>query len=415
MRPVVTQPTIAGPSLLSGRQPALTHAGALTALAILMTSAPPVRAADAQEHGVTEEAISIQRARAARVKARGEKRHYEKQWDLSGIPAYQPKVQVTGTLRIAGLNYLTDGNLAKYFEEGFKRFHPNATLQWNTPTGLVAIPALYFGLAEVGANRKIVFDEVLAFQRMKGYHPTEINYVTGSYNVPGWAPSVGIFVHKSNPISRLSFRQLDGIFGAERAGGFEGVTWNADAARGPETNIRTWGQAGLKGKWANMEVHPYGRPLKYHQQLRLERLVFKGGSKWTEKLREFAHDAAPDGKALTSTVSMLDALAADPAGIAFADLAASENNPNVKLVAIAARDEGPYVLPTLETSRDRTYPLHGESYFYIDRPPGQPVNPYVREFLNFVLSREGQEAVQRDGKFLPLSPELAARERAKLD
>jgi len=382
----------------------------LTAAAGLSLVLSP--AAEAQK--ATNDAIALQDAREGRVKARGAKRHYEKKWDLSGIPAYRPETQITGKIRVAGLNYLTDGNLAKYWEAGFRKFHPGASFEWNTPTALIAIPALYFGLADIGASRKITFDEILAFQRIKDHHPTEFTAVTGSYNVPGWAPSIGIFVHKDNPLAKISFAQLDGVYGAERAGGFDGVTWH-DELRGPEKNVRSWGQLGLGGEWAKAPIHPYGRPLKYHQQLRIERQVFNGGAKWTETLREFAHAVKADGSQAVSTKSMLSALAADRYGIAFADLEAAENTPNVKLLAVSSGPNGPWVLPTLETSRDRSYPFHGESYLYIDRTPGQPIDPKVREFLRFIFSREGQEAVQEDAKFLPLTPEIAAEERRKLD
>ncbi len=369
----------------------------------------------AQAAANESEAITIQNARKGRVNERGSKSHYTKRWDLSDLPSYQPEVKIAETIRIYGLNYLTDGNLGKYWEEGFRRYHPDARIEFYTPTALVAIPGLYFGLADIGASRRITFDESLAFQRIFSYHPTEITMVTGSFNVPGWAPAVGIFVHKDNPVTRLSFPQLDGIYGAERMGGFEGTTWSTAHARGPEKNIRTWGQLGLTGEWANRPINVYGRPLKYHQHHRIEQRVFHGGSKWNEKLREYAHDVRPDGTQAVSTRAMLSDLGEDPAGIAFADLVAASASPNLKLVAIAVQDGGPYVLPTLETSRDRTYPLHGESYLYINRKPGAPVDPKVREFLRYVLSREGQHEVERDGKFLPLIAPVLKAQREKIE
>jgi phosphate transport system substrate-binding protein len=39
----------------------------------------------------------------------------------------------------------------------------------------------------------------------------------------------------------------------------------------------------------------------------------------------------------------------------------------------------------------------------------------VKEFLRYLLSREGQEVVVRDGRYLPLSPAAAEREMRKLD
>ena len=361
------------------------------------------------------EAMTIQAGRQTRVKDRGSKAHYTTRWNLDDLPAYQPAQKISGTIRIYGLNYLTDGNLGKYWEAGFRAYHPEVKFEWFTPTALVAIPGLYFGLADIGASRRITFDEQLAFQRIKGYHPVEIAMVTGSYNVPGWAPTVGIFVNKGNPIKQLSFSQLDGIYGAERMGGFEGTTWNTDHARGPEKNIRTWGQLGLTGEWADKPINVYGRPLKYHQHLRIEHRVMKGGSKWNEKLREYAHDVLPDGSQAVSTRAMLSDLANDPYGIAFSDLVAASVSSNLKTLAIAEKDGGPFVEPTLETSRDRTYPLYGESYLYIDRKPGQPVDPKVREFLAYILSREGQQEVERDGKFLPLIGAVLEAQRKKIE
>jgi phosphate transport system substrate-binding protein len=54
-------------------------------------------------------------------------------------------------------------------------------------------------------------------------------------------------------------------------------------------------------------------------------------------------------------------------------------------------------------------------YFYVNRVPGKPVDPKVKEFLSYVLSREGQDAVQRDAKYLPLTSEVVRRQRKKLE
>jgi phosphate transport system substrate-binding protein len=368
----------------------------------------------AQNPGGEREAIDIQKARESRVKARGEKVHYTIKFNLDDLPQYKPEQKVTGTIRIWGLNYLTDGNLAKYFEEGFRKFHPDVKFDWFTPTALVAIPGLYTGQADIGASRHITFDETLTFQRIFSYYPIEIPFVTGSYDVPGWAPADTIVVNKENPITKLTFDQLDGIFGAERGGGWDGTAWNTDAARGPEKNIRTWGQLGLTGEWRDKPINVYGRPLKYHQQLHIERLIFKGGDKWNEKLREYAHDESPSGEQKVSSQSLLEDLSKDRYGIAYSNLGYPAQT-KVKMLAIAEKEGGPYVEMTIETIQNRTYPLYAEEYFYINRKPGTPVDPKVKEFLRYVLSREGQQEVMHDGKFLPLTGEVVRTLLKKLE
>jgi phosphate transport system substrate-binding protein len=382
----------------------------IVALAIVAMIACGVLAQNPGE----KEAIDIQKARAGRVKARGEKVHYTNKFDISALPQYKPEQRVTGTIRIWGLNYLTDGNLAKYWEDGFRKYHPDIKIEWFTPTALVAIPGLYSGQADIGASRHITFDELLTFQRIFSYYPIEIPMVTGSYDVPGWAPADTIVVNKENPITKLTFDQLDGIFGAERGGGWDGTSWNTDAARGPEKNIRTWGQLGLTGEWKDKPINVYGRPLKYHQQLHIERLIFKGGDKWNEKLREYAHDESTTGEQKVSTQSLLEDLSKDKYGIAYSNLGYPAQT-KVKYLAVAEKEAGPYVEMTIETIQNRTYPLFAEEYLYINRKPGQPVDPKVKEFLHYVLSQEGQQEVMRDGKFLPLTAAVVREQRKKLE
>ena len=50
------------------------------------------------------------------------------------------------------------------------------------------------------------------------------------------------------------------------------------------------------------------------------------------------------------------------------------------------------------------------------REKGQPIDPFVKEYMRFVLSREGQRifAVE-DGGYVPLDASEARAELAKLD
>jgi len=54
-------------------------------------------------------------------------------------------------------------------------------------------------------------------------------------------------------------------------------------------------------------------------------------------------------------------------------------------------------------------------YFYVDKAPGKPLDPKVKEFIRYVLSREGQDAVQKDGKYLPLTGALVVEQLKKLE
>ena len=322
-----------------------------------------------------------------------------KVFDLNDLPVYTPTRTVGGKIRIWGLNYLTDSSVAKYWMEGFKKFHPGVTFDWNTPTGLVAFPGLIANLADIGTNRRISFDEMLMFNRTFGYDPTEVMFATGSYNVPGWAPALAFFVHKDNPLTKISMNQIDGIFGAERNGAYEGVTWHKDRKRGPEKNIRKWGQMGLTGEWAEQTINPYGRSTRMHQHMRIEELAFQGSTKWNEHTKESYREQVQD-------------LSSDRYGIAWGNV--TLQTPETKILAVSFKDEGPFVVPSLQTIRDRTYPFAGGSYMYLNRKPGTELDPKVKEFVLYVLSRNGQSDLARDGKWLPLTLKALEKGRAAI-
>jgi phosphate transport system substrate-binding protein len=110
---------------------------------------------------------------------------------------------------------------------------------------------------------------------------------------------------------------------------------------------------------------------------------------------------------------ILDALANDPLGIAYSS--ALYANPDVKPLALAVDDGGPYVEPCKETVQNRTYPLTRVISMFLNRTPGQSVDPKVREFLRYILSNQGQAAVVQDGDYLPLTARVIQEQMKKLD
>ena len=75
---------------------------------------------------------------------------------------------------------------------------------------------------------------------------------------------------------------------------------------------------------------------------------------------------------------------------------------DIKILALARDEKGPYYDYTIDTLQARAYPLWGDQSFWVSAKKGERLPPKVREFIRFVLSRDGQELVQKDGKYLPL-------------
>lgn len=358
--------------------------------------------------------LDLQHARARGIQSKAAKVYYTEAFDLSGLPAYKPAAPMSGIIRQWGSNYIADSMLGKYLEDGFHKYHPDVTFENNLKSTFIAMAGLYTGQADLAPmGRRPTWDELQGYQRIFDSPPVEIAMATGSYDVAGWTFALVPFVNKDNPIGKLSLAQLDGIFGAERDGGWRDNEW-VPAKRGPEKNIRTWGQLGLTGEWADKPIHVYAYNLNYHFPRDFAEVVFQGGYKWNEKLREFSNKARPDGSGLISAgEQMIGEVSRDPYGITYTGIL--YQTPAVKPIAVAASAVGPFVAATLKTVQDRSYPLSRDVYYYLNRPPGKAIDPLVKEFLRYVLSREGQEAVQKDGKYLPLTADLLRQQLQKLE
>ena len=384
--------------------------GTLVALVLLAGGTKLSRAEE-------NESVEAQKARAKRVESRASRVFYTHKFNLDDLPHYQPKEKVSGTIRMWGSNYFSDSPLAGYWEKDFQKYQPNIKFAFHLKTSEHAISGLNFGVSDIGPmGRQILWDELMGFQREFSYLPLGIVAVTGSYDVSGWNAAIGIFVHKDNPISKLTLKQVDGIFGAERSGAWKDLIWDESLARGPEKNIRKWGQLGLTGEWADKPIHVYGYNLQFHFPQEIESRAFGGvSSKWNENLREYANKLNADGSVRVAGLQMMEDLSKDPYGIAYVSAGTVYLTPTTKPVALAVSDGGPYYELNLENVRNRTYPMYADVFFYLNRDPKKPIDPKVKEFLRYILSREGQEQVMRDGKYLPLTAEAVREQLKKLD
>lgn len=344
--------------------------------------------------------------RKVRMAAIAKNPAYTRTFDLSRLPDYVPEGHPTGTLRICGNNYIGDSPLGGWWKDAFEKLQPGVKIEYNLQTAAMAIPCVAFGMADIGITHEPSFYDYLTYQRLKGHAPTGVVVLTGSYDVVGWQNNMVIVVNKANPIDKISMSQLDGVFGAQRAGGWKGVNWHPEFSRGPEQDIRTWGLLGDAGEWANKPVDTYGYSLRYATALEFSDRVLKSSDKWNENLLAFGNYNKADGKTYLEADQIVDHVRDDPNGIAYVRF--HPNFPkDVKILELGATDAGPFVKYSMESLQDHTYPLWGGQSFWFDVAPGGKVDPKVREFVRFVLSKQGQELLQKDAKYLPLDATTA--------
>ncbi len=342
-------------------------------------------------------------------------------YDLSELPAYKPEQMALGTLRIYGtpLESLV-GNWATAFRAKQGHVRLNAYLI-NTSQ---AFAGLITDKADIGLmGHRTWHTSQMAFRKTFGYDPLEIRFATGSFDDPeGSTPGLMFVVHPSNPLAKLTLEQIDGIFCAQRTGGWDGTKWSTAAARGPEKNIRTWGQLGLTGPgfedWADKPIHPHGSDVTLSNWADLiEREACHGGKKWNPALIEGPRaDIGLKAHGKTRDQEIIEGVQNDPLAIGFMfQRVINAAKSDVKVLPLARTAAGPYITPSAQSFFDGSYPMHNGPYLYLNRKPGQPLSARDKEFVRFVLSREGQQIVADSRIFIPLNAEQIKAELKKLD
>ncbi len=324
------------------------------------------------------------------------------------LPDYQPTMTVTGTLRACGNDQMSA--LLQRWEAGFKKFHPEVRF-----TGeLKGTATAMYGLDLRTADFALMGRPIFPYERYGTYehswaYPVGIEVATGSATALHKSPAFALLVHRDNPLAQLTVRQLDGIFGAQRGGGWNALSWDESVARKTKDNLRTWSQVGVSGSLGSQPIHVYGPPnLGAGAITFFQARVMGGGAMWNENLREYA-----------DREKMIADLARDPLGIAYAPIAYA--TPGVRAIPLAEAADGAAVALTPATVADRSYPLHRPVYLYytIDNEKSElsPArgDPRLKEFLRYILSRQGQADVQSDGAYLPLPPASAREQRQKLE
>lgn len=284
------------------------------------------------------------------------------------LPAYRPAPGVSGSLTSIGSDTLN--NQMTLWAEGFRSFYPNVSIQIQGAGSGTAPPALVQGTAQFGPmSRPMRGTEMQNFEARFGYPPTPIR---------GAIDALGVFVHKDNPLECLSLQQVDAIFSSTRRGG-------ADAP------INTWGQVGLTGEWANRPIALYGRNSA------------SGTYGYFKDVALFGGDYRPEVREQPGSSTVIQGVASDIAGIGYSGVGYA--TADVKAVKIRGQDGNCYG-PTPEAAADGDYGIARFLYIYLNKNPNQALDPLRAEFIRFVYSREGQQAVLRAG-FFPVTWKLA--------
>lgn len=292
------------------------------------------------------------------------------------LPVYQPVTGIAGTLKSIGSD--TMNNEMALWAEGFRKFYPNVQIEVEGKGSGTAPTALIEGTAQFGPmSRPMKQKEIDDFEKAFGYKPTEI------------ATSIdmlAVYVHKDNPLQSLTLQQVDAIFSKTRKGGA-----GADIVR--------WGDLGLTGDWADKPISLFGRnSASGTYAFFKEHALFKG-------------DYKDSVKEQPGSSSVVQGVASDRYAIGYSGI--GYKTADVRAVALRVDARSRVVEATPANAYTGEYPLSRFLLVYVNHRPGTELDPLRREFLRYVLSRQGQLDVVKDG-YYPLTQKLAANQLARI-
>ena len=327
------------------------------------------------------------------------------------VPHAVPFPKGATYLRPDGSIYLTGNDLVEPLVEKlndlFVKTHPGFRFSLHMMSSAEAISGITSGKSAIGPiARDATFWDKEAFTSVYGYPPTDVqigwdNTPDADHYPPGKFPPA-VWVNARNPISALDLDQLVAIF---TQGSPKGDVTRWGQIRFHEANLGNNG-----GDYAKREIHVYLPTLRGLPIVSTTRFRF-GGYPWTSR-----------AEYLPSIEDVINAVANDPFGIGFIGWFPIDEgwdrsvdlSQKVRLLPLSETPDG-------KISRGGPgdlYPLAGGIHLMVNRTPGKPLEPWIREYVRLALSKEGQEIISSmtasDG-FIPLDPQQIPAELRKVE
>jgi len=245
-------------------------------------------------------------------------------------------------------------NLALAWAEAYMELHPEVRISVTGGGSGTGIAALINSTVDIAnASRAMKAEEISAAEK-NGISPVEFTVARDA---------IAVVVHPSNPVDGLTLQQVSAIY--------VGKITNWREVGGEDRPIV------LLSRESNSGTHVYF----------LENVI-RLGNKESDLL------FSPDTLLMPSSEGISAEVRQNPNAIGYDGL--GYVTPDQKMVAIARDADSPYVLPSIETVNDDSYPISRPLYMYTS---GEPTG-HVKAYLDWILS-DGQKLVSELG-FVPL-------------
>jgi len=245
-------------------------------------------------------------------------------------------------------------NLALAWAERYQAEHPDIRISVTGGGSGTGIASLINGTVDIANASRKIKDEEVAEAQSNGIEPVEHIIARDA---------IAVIVHPENPVSQLTLQQIADIY--------SGKFSNWSEVGGEDRPIVRLSRE------TNSGTHVYF----------LETVLRLGNSEDTTLF-------SMDTLLLPSSEGIVSEVRQNPNAIGYDGLGYVPKD--LKMIAIAEQQGGAYVLPSIPTVNDKTYPIARDLYMYTD---GEPTG-IIKDYLDWILATDAQQIVADLG-FVP--------------
>lgn len=246
-------------------------------------------------------------------------------------------------------------NLGQAWAEAFNAIHANVNVAVTGGGSGTGIAALISGTCDIAESSRAVEEKETKQAEAEGIRfNQEIVALDG----------IAVVVHPSNPVKNLTMDQLREVF--------MGNIKNWRMLGGPDIPIV------LLSREVNSGTHIFFK----------EHVLRRGKKKGTEEF-------SPGALMMPSSYAIAEEVANNENTIGYYGM--GYISPRQKVIAVAKDANSLFIEPTLQAVRSNAYPISRPLYLYTNGTP----QGVIKEFIDFVYSKEGQEIVKKTD-FVPI-------------
>jgi len=275
------------------------------------------------------------------------------------------KLLITAMLMLFGAATLMSGSaitikgsdtlvrLGQRWAEEYMKLNSGIVIQVSGGGSGTGIAALINGATDICEASRDMKAKEYKLAEEKGIKP---------YRISVALDGISVYLNEENPVTNLNFAQLKGIY--------TGSITNWKEVGGKDARIILYGRENNSGTYA----------------------FFK-----EEVLNK--EDYSDYTQTLPGTAAVVNAVSKDKNGIGYGGIAWAKG---VKFAAVAKDEKGKYILPSLESVSDGSYPISRDLYWFFNgKPTGE-----MKKLVNWALSEEGQKVAEAID-YIPLPKDRA--------